>query len=231
MRTTKLKLRVLCKKVACEKRERIYRSLKLGSLFLVRTSLHCTMSTVLSVPQQSVSMMMDGYTLYYFQCGLWSLVARYSIALRREPSAPEAAMEIGEKFIDINSGDNLTEWYLVEVNPKGQVRILSPRQSRTKFLPSKVPALVSPKLHSPITETLDITYLVCRSYPKLMPPEHSDIIKVLLFELKSIEPFSLCFPPPENRAEGSPNPYIEELLARPDISDTWRKALQYKLEL
>lgn len=65
--------------------------------------------------------MMDRYTLYYFQWSLWSLVARYAIALRGEPSAPEAAMEIGEKFIDIHNGDNLAEWYLVEVNPKGQV--------------------------------------------------------------------------------------------------------------
>ncbi|MCJ1357372.1 MAG: hypothetical protein MMC33_007368 [Icmadophila ericetorum] len=156
---------------------------------------------------------MAQYTLYYFQWSLFSTVARYTIALRGEPSSPALAMNIEEKVIDLYKAENISEWYLVNINPKGQV-----------------PALASPKLPSPITETLDITYLLSESYPRLLPSVHRETIKSLLSELNSISAFALSFEPPKNQAEGSPNPKIDQYLAQPDISDTWRKALEFKRE-
>ena len=65
---------------------------------------------------------MAQYTLYYFQWSLFSTVARYTIALRGEPSSPALAMNIEEKVIDLYKAENISEWYLVNINPKGQVQ-------------------------------------------------------------------------------------------------------------
>ncbi|KAL9119122.1 MAG: hypothetical protein Q9187_004325, partial [Circinaria calcarea] len=137
-------------------------------------------------------------------------MTRYTIALRGDPSSAAATMAIEEKMVDLHRDENLAEQYLLAVNPKGQV-----------------PTLTSPALPIPLTESLDITDLICQSYPKLLPPTHRPIIERLLADLHAIQPLSLSIPPPEDRAAGIPNPSIEKSLARPDISDAWRDALSH----
>jgi len=69
---------------------------------------------------------MGSYTLYHFQWSLFSLMARYTVALRGNAASPETAMRIEEKLVDLHRGENLSEKYLLEVNPKGQVCITLP---------------------------------------------------------------------------------------------------------
>jgi hypothetical protein len=53
-------------------------------------------------------------------------MARYTIALRGKAASPHAEMKIEEKSVDLHRDENLSELYLLEVNPKGQVRITWP---------------------------------------------------------------------------------------------------------
>lgn len=66
---------------------------------------------------------MANYILYHFQWSLFSLMARYTIALRGKAASSEAEIIIEEKSIDLHRDENLSERYLLVVNPKGQVRI------------------------------------------------------------------------------------------------------------
>ena len=68
-------------------------------------------------------------------------MVRYTIALRGEPKSPRDHILFNEKHVDIHSGEQLAEYYLLGINPKGQV-----------------PALTSKSLSTPITDSLDITF-------------------------------------------------------------------------
>jgi hypothetical protein len=91
--------------------------------------------------------------------------------------------------------------------------------------------LASSQLPEPLVESLDITFLVAKSYPQLLPKTHELAIKRLLGELHCIQPLSLSAPPLDDPAEGVQNPSIGKLLEQKDISQAWREALAYKQDL
>ena len=55
--------------------------------------------------------------LYYYPFSLYSLMARYSIAL----IPPEMRPPVKETMVDVTRDQHLDEGYLTNINPKGQV--------------------------------------------------------------------------------------------------------------
>jgi glutathione S-transferase len=154
------------------------------------------------------------YTLYCFPFSAYSIIVRYAFALRGEPK--EQSIEIEEHLINLHKDEEVTEWYLTKVNSKGQV-----------------PALTSPKLADPITESVDIILFMANFYPSLLPHEHKDTIQELLQEGSTIQLASLSTPPHklEQYSSGVPALYIQDLLNREDISPQYRKSLEFKRDL
>jgi hypothetical protein len=66
-----------------------------------------------------LTFIMSSYTLYHFPFSLFSIMVRYAIALGQ--ASHEAGLRIEEKIVDLHRDENLSEWYLTEINPKGQV--------------------------------------------------------------------------------------------------------------
>jgi hypothetical protein len=64
---------------------------------------------------------MSEYVLYHFPFSPFSIMVRYAVSLRGEPSSAGETISIGEKIVNLHRDENLAEWYLLEVNPKGQV--------------------------------------------------------------------------------------------------------------
>jgi glutathione S-transferase len=153
----------------------------------------------------------DNYTVYYNPFSICSIMVRMTLALRGKP-ASEPAPTFTEHLIDIYKDEQLSESFLTTVNPKGQV-----------------PAMTSPALPEPLTDSLDITYHLCDLYPRLGPKEHKETIYRLLKELHQIQYLSLSFTPAQNRAGGI-TVAVEKLRAQPDISDKYREALEFKAE-
>ena len=90
--------------------------------------------------------------------------------------------------------------------------------------------MTSPSLAAPLTDSLDITHLICEHYSSLAPEEHAQIIFSLLEELHQIQYLSLSFKPHHNRA-GNVTKAIEERLAEAEPSSEYRKALEWKMKL
>jgi hypothetical protein len=63
---------------------------------------------------------MESCKLYHYPLSLFSIMVRYAIALGEQSS--DSQMNIKETIIDLRRDENLSEWYLTTVNPKGQVR-------------------------------------------------------------------------------------------------------------
>ncbi|KAL2426902.1 hypothetical protein ABEF95_002157 [Exophiala dermatitidis] len=156
--------------------------------------------------------MASPYTLYYNDYSICSIMVRYTISLC-ERLRKDRPIPIEQRVIDIQHGGQLTEFYLCDVNPKGTV-----------------PVLTIPGQQTPLTESLDITYLLAEHYPFLIPRELSDEIKSLLAELHNINYFSLSYTHKPQRAEDMVR-NIQKRLDDPDVSDRWRRALEYKLEI
>jgi hypothetical protein len=79
-----------------------------------------------------------------------------------------------------------------------------------------------------VTDSLSISYWYCTIYPRLLPDEHRIRIQSLLTNLHSIEGLSLSVDRPEQPEEDVVNPACDTLLAKADISDQYREALQHK---
>jgi hypothetical protein len=62
------------------------------------------------------------YVLYHHPYSICSIMVRYALALRGEPKAASDEMVVEERVVEIFKGEQLTEHFLCEVNPKGQVR-------------------------------------------------------------------------------------------------------------
>ena len=152
----------------------------------------------------------EEYTLHQYTFSICSIMVRMTLAWRPSNHATYP-YSFTENFIDIYNWRQLDEEYL-QINPKGQV-----------------PALISPALPAPLTDSLDITYLLCGLYPSLAPDEFKDQIKQILRELHQIQYLSVSFSPSQNRAP-SITAAIEERLARPNISSSYKHALEYKLK-
>ena len=61
------------------------------------------------------------YVLHHFPYSLCSIMVRHTIALRGRPRSSESFINIEEKIVDLSRGEHISETYLLEVNPKGQV--------------------------------------------------------------------------------------------------------------
>ena len=99
---------------------------------------------------------------------------------------------------------------------------------RTKI---QVPALASPNLDQPLTESLDISYWLCSFSPGLLPGEYEVTIRTLLSKLGDPQAESLSVTNKEDRSEGLPCPTVDALLAKEDIGFHYRQALEYKRDL
>ena len=158
-------------------------------------------------------------------------MVRYTLALRGTPESPETAIMVEEKYVDIYVYEQLSEKFLLQVNPKGQVSPLSYHPIKIDiyyyiagacghFIYTAEPSHIS----------LEITYFLCKRYPQLSPSPYRKIIARLLKDLHAIQYLSLSFSSAEKRAEGI-TIAIDKLLGRSDLSDEYRAALVFKRQL
>jgi glutathione S-transferase len=90
----------------------------------------------------------------------------------------------------------------------------------------QVPALTSPSLDEPITESRDISNWLCKQQPELVPDEHRETIERLMDQLYSFHAMSLSVPPDDHR-HGVSN-QAAAMLERADLSDSYRRRLEIK---
>ncbi|KAK6197291.1 hypothetical protein LQW54_010753 [Pestalotiopsis sp. IQ-011] len=140
-------------------------------------------------------------------------MARYTHALGRAFSheEPDESININLKLVDIHRNGTITEDYLLNVNPKGQV-----------------PALTGGDLSAPLTDSLDISFWLCDHFPILLPDAHELAIRELLSRLHKFKGLSLSVTSKTDRHAGVPLPELYATLARSDISQEYRSALKYK---
>ena len=86
------------------------------------------------------------------------------------------------------------------------------------------------KLTPPLSESLDIAYFLAEHCPTLRPPHLTEQIEKLLTELHDINYFSLTYTHKPQRAADMENS-VHKVLAGSDISERYRKALEFKLEV
>lgn len=143
-------------------------------------------------------------------------MVRLTLALGRRyhgESSSSLLPQVNLKLVNLHRDMEMEEEYL-RINPKGQV-----------------PALTL-EGREPLTDSLDISYFFCRKYlPKMLPELHKDRIQELLTKLHDISGPSLSVKEESITEELMvewPNPQLYKLLARNDISDDYRRALEFK---
>jgi hypothetical protein len=85
-------------------------------------------------------------------------------------------------------------------------------------------------LDAPIPDSLEMTFYMASRYPDLIPRAHEVQIRQLLIDLHALNYFSLSFPGRPAVAQGFKDAVLRRL-AGPDVSDRYRKALEYKLTM
>ncbi|KAI1840459.1 hypothetical protein JX266_013343 [Neoarthrinium moseri] len=140
-------------------------------------------------------------------------MARLTATLGPVSGPPTKAVAIEHKLLDLNRDENITEWYL-KINPKGQA-----------------PAMTVQGRPAPLTDSRDISYWFCEIWPNLLPKNHEGKIHDLLAQLHAIEGISLSVPRPEQPNKDLLNKDCDKILARTDISDTYRRAVEYKRQV
>jgi hypothetical protein len=81
-----------------------------------------------------------------------------------------------------------------------------------------------------LDESLDITEFLGQFHPKLYPSHLQDTINALLRQLHDIRFFALTYARAPQRAQDMEDA-VKKRLADPTISETYRKALEYKLAM
>ncbi|EMC95910.1 hypothetical protein BAUCODRAFT_34669 [Baudoinia panamericana UAMH 10762] len=158
--------------------------------------------------------MAEQYTLYYHDYSLCANMVRFSLAIAGEPRDASSEMQVEEKAVDIFRGaEQLEEYYLCHINPKGQV-----------------PALASKALPKPMAESLDMTLYIAEHYPALIPEAHHRETTAWLRELHGLNYFALSFGDRPQQAQAMVKA-IQARLGQDGISPEYRKALEYKLEV
>ena len=155
------------------------------------------------------------YVLYVFPFSLYSIMVRFTIALGRDYHKAIKAPVIENRLVNLHEDEELTEWFL-KINPKGQV-----------------PAMTSNVLASPLPDSLAMSYHFCEHhYPGLLPEAHRQVIQDLLSKVHDIEGSSLSVKNPRKELTVEvPNPGLDKLLERADISEEYRRALESKKRL
>ncbi|KKK27375.1 hypothetical protein ARAM_002286 [Aspergillus rambellii] len=141
--------------------------------------------------------------LYLFPFSIHSIIVRFTIALavrrtRRFRGSGDLT-KLTYRLVNLRRNENLEENFLLEINPRGQV-----------------PVLTCKSLASPLTDCLSICHWVCEQNPVLLPASRQATICRLLSQLH------------ETLANNNPNPAVDDLLARNDITPARRYALEYK---
>ncbi|CEJ88839.1 hypothetical protein VHEMI04866 [[Torrubiella] hemipterigena] len=155
----------------------------------------------------------QAYTLHVFPFSLYSIMARFTYVLARSTKSPVGNDIVFEnKLVNLHHDENISEDYLVHINPKGQV-----------------PALTGASLDTPLTDSLEISYWICERYPKMLPSSFEKQIREALKELHRIKAICLSVPK-EDHGERIPCPAVDDLLAKNDISNEYRAALTFKRE-
>ena len=62
------------------------------------------------------------HLLYHFHYSICSIMVRYTYALRGTPNDPKNEIRIVEKEVHLFKGEQLTEHYLCDINPAGEVK-------------------------------------------------------------------------------------------------------------
>lgn len=163
------------------------------------------------------------FTLLVFPFSLYSIMARFAIELGKEyHQGPNGSPNIVHKLLNLHRDENLSEWFLTEINPNGQVPVMT-REWRSG----------SAKPHLEVTpESTAISKFFGENFfPGLLGGQYKGDVDRLLGQLHQIQAFSLSIKSPtEQQAVEVPDPGLNDLLARADISDKYRRALEYKKE-
>lgn len=86
------------------------------------------------------------------------------------------------------------------------------------------------KLTSPLTDSLDISYHICKYYPHLLPPSLESVIRSTLSQLHQIHALPLSVPQ-EEYGNKIPCEAVDELLGKTDTRLEYRQALEFKKKL
>ncbi|KAH6706352.1 hypothetical protein BKA61DRAFT_558853 [Leptodontidium sp. MPI-SDFR-AT-0119] len=154
------------------------------------------------------------YTLYFNKWSICSQMILLTLAFKGEPKDDSASMTVEQKHIDIMNSEQLEEAFLTKVNPKGQVPVLTHLS----------------KLPKPLPDSLDITHYIASHCPSLLPEDYKEQIVELLKELHDINYFSLSFGNKPTAAKAQ-EALVEKKLAETDISEEYRKTLEFKLKV
>ncbi|KAK3941168.1 hypothetical protein QBC46DRAFT_383393 [Diplogelasinospora grovesii] len=154
---------------------------------------------------------MPAYALYHHPYSICSIMVRYSFALRGPPKDPSSDMTLDARVVDMMNGEQLEEWFLCDVNPKGQVPVL------VSTLPGS----------APMADSKAITYHLAELYPNLQMPD-TPSARELFERLHAINYFSLSFSGKPSVMKDA-NANMERRLTDPSISDRYRQALSYKI--
>ncbi|OTA86718.1 hypothetical protein M434DRAFT_15737 [Hypoxylon sp. CO27-5] len=156
------------------------------------------------------------FTLYTATYSICAIMVQMTYEMRGTPREGRPGMKLERKYIDISlhAREQLSEFYLLKVNPKGTV-----------------PVLVNEKLlEKPIAESVDISYYIADWYPGLLPPQHEQVIKEIINELHDISYKLLTFGT-KTKYPNLNHDWLLEQAKRTDISEEYRKALVYKAGL
>jgi glutathione S-transferase len=154
------------------------------------------------------------HILYHFQYSIRSLFVRYAYALRGRAADANVEIHLEEQHIDLRppSFDQLSERFICDVNPSGEV-----------------PVIISKRDGRILPDSRNITFKIAEHYPQLMPEQYAGKIRHLLAELHAIDYYSLTF----TRKYMFPCGTIATLLERrnsPETSDRYREALDRKID-
>ncbi|KAL1875464.1 hypothetical protein Daus18300_003203 [Diaporthe australafricana] len=150
-------------------------------------------------------------------------MARFAIALGNEyHQGPKGVPKIIHKLINLHRDENLEEWFLTEINSNGQVPVMT----RERLDGSKQTRL------EVTTESVAISKFFGESFfPGLLGGAHKGEVDNLLKSIHEIQAFSLSIKSPsKEQGVEVPDPGLDALLARTDISGNYRRALEYKRE-
>lgn len=157
------------------------------------------------------------YILYHDPVSICSVMVRYTLALRGKAKDEDASLHVQERLCSLKNRDHLTEEFLCDVNPKGEVPVLVPAEQNTSRLGT-------------IPDSVDITYFIADRHPSLLPSEKEEAIRKLMSDLHAINFFSLTFTDKPQMQQQSASFLEAKLSTESDMSEQYRKAIQNKIE-
>jgi hypothetical protein len=91
--------------------------------------------------------------------------------------------------------------------------------------------MTSAALPAPLTDSLDIAYWICEQVPALLGGENQETIKSLVTRLHQFHavPLSVSDEYRKKHVGGMPSD-AEDVLKKPDLSESYRKALEFKVQ-